>query len=133
MPPDSPGVSARLRHIITLATQSVPLIGLVGMIGRDFHPVQLLILLPLAVTAIGPILELAGRPWGRYVTLGGFSLQLAGMLFVMAGVLSMGSWQYLRWSDLALLTIFLPPLLLLTWNWRAGRAPAPAPQSGEPS
>ena len=130
MPPASPGVSVRLRHSITLATQSVPLIGLVGMNGRDFHPAQLLILVPLLATAAGPILELNGRRWGRYVTLGCFGLQLAGMVLVLALVLGMsGSWHYARWSDLAMLTLFLPPLALLIWNWRAGRelAPAPAP------
>lgn len=125
----TPGVSVRLRHYITLATQAVPLLGLLGMIGRDFHAVQLLILLPLAVTAAGPLLELAGRRWGRYLTLGGFSLQLAGMLVVIAMVLGMGSWQYIRWSDLALLTLFVPPLVLLVWNWRAGREPAPVKPS----
>ena len=127
MPATSPGVSARVRHYITLATQSVPLIGLIGVIGPDLNPVQLFILIPLAVTAAGPVLELAGQRWGRYVTLGGFSLQLAGMLFVAAMVLRMGSWHYIRWSDLALLTLFMPPLVLLIWNWRAGREPAPKP------
>jgi hypothetical protein len=122
--PSPSGVSTRLRHYITLATQSVPLIGLLGMIGRDFHAQQLLILVPLAVTAAGPVLELAGRRWGRYVTLGGFSLQLAGMLLVIGLVLGMGSTQYLRWSDLAFLTLIVPPLVLLIWNWRAGREPA---------
>jgi hypothetical protein len=128
MPSASPGVSTRLRHYITLATQSVPLIGLLGMIGREFHALQLLILVPLAVTAAGPVLELTGRPWGRYVTLGGFSLQIAGMLLVIGFVLKMGSLQYLRWSDLALLTLFVPPVVLLVWNWRAGRE-SPSPSS----
>jgi hypothetical protein len=125
----SPGVSTRLRHYITLATQSVPLIGLLGMIGRDFHALQLLILMPLAVTAAGPILELSGRRWGRFVTLGGFSLQIAGMLLVIGIVLSMGSTQYIRWSDLALLALFVPPAVLLVWNWRAGRPSAPPPET----
>ncbi len=121
----SPGVSTRLRHYITLATQSVPLAGLVAITWRDLHPAQMFILVPLLITAAGPVLELAGQPWGRFVTLGGFSLQIVGMLFIAVGVLSMGSWQYLRWSDLAFLTFFLPPLVLLVWNWRAGRPPAP--------
>ena len=125
-----PPVSTRVRHFITLATQSVPLIALLAMTGRDLNPRLLLIVAPLAITAAGPLIELSGRRWGWYVTLGGFSLQLAGMLFVCCMVLGMtGSWQYVRWSDLALLTLFLPPLILLVWNWRAGREvpPAPAP------
>ena len=126
MSPPSPSVSVRLRHYITLATQSVPLIGLLGITGRDFNPLQLLILVPLAVTAAGPVLELTGRRWGWYLTLGGFSLQIVGMLVVLVMVLGMGSWQYIRWSDLALLTIFVPPVALLIWNWLAGREPRPA-------
>ncbi len=130
MPPALPGVSVRLRHYITLATQSVPLIGLIGMSGRNFQPTQLLILVPLAITAAGPILELNGQRWGRYLTLGGFSLQLLGMIVVLGLVLGMtGSLQYVRWSDLALLTLFVPPLVLLIWNWRAGR---PTPPPAEP-
>lgn len=131
MPPPSPGVSVRLRHYITLTTQSVPLIALLVMTGRDFNPRLLLIVAPLAITAAGPLLELGGRRWGRYVTLGGFSLQLAGMLFVCCMVLGMsGSWQYVRWSDLALLTLFVPPLVLLIWNWRAGREKPAQQESG---
>jgi hypothetical protein len=130
-PSASPGVSTRLRHYITLATQAVPLIGLVAIMWRDMHPVQMFILVPLLITVTGPVLELAGQAWGRYVTLGGFSLQLIGMLCVAVGVLSMGSWQYLRWSDLAFLSLLLPPLVLLLWNWRAGRpAPAAPPSAG---
>ena len=130
MPEFPPNLSVRLRHYITLATQSVPLIGLLVLTGRSFHLLQLLILVPLAITASGPILELCGQRWGRYVTLGGFSLQLAGMLSVVGMVLTIsGSWQYARWGDLALLTLFVPPLVLLIWNWRSGREvpPAPAP------
>ena len=117
-----PILPARLRHYITLATQAVPLIGLLVLNGRNFHPIQLLIVGPLAMTAVGPILELNGRRWGRFVTLTGLSLQIAGMLAVLAMVMALGgNMRQIRASDLAFFTLILPPLMLLIWNWWAGR------------
>ena len=52
MPLPPPSVSVRLRHSITLATQSVPLIALTIITWRKFNPATLLMLALLAISLL---------------------------------------------------------------------------------
>jgi hypothetical protein len=123
---NEPGLSARLRHYATLATQVVPVIILVLNAASGNVLKSLVLLLPLLLATTGPILELTGRRLGRYLTLGGLGLQIAGLivLFVMIYNTSIGPVKF-QASDLWVILLFLIPVTLFLWNYLGGRNPVP--------
>jgi hypothetical protein len=126
----TPEFPARVRLYVTLGVQVVPFVFALSAMASPFQPKAIVLVIPFLLGVVGPVLELAGRPAGRPVTLTGLGLQTLGAIaFVIAVVVSGGDGAQLRASDLLVIAaIVLPVTTLLLWNWKAGaRKPAAAP------